>query len=462
MESNPGTVRDKKFAVLGGGGSGSAAARLLLKHGAEVFLSDTNTSDDLDKTCETLSQKFGGKFNFELGQHSETLFKYREAIILSPGIGFDIPVLIKARELGIPVYGELELASRFCRNPVIAVTGTNGKSTVVMMLDAIFCAAGRPARTAGNTGDAFSDVVVELEYDETVLLEVSSFQLESIITFSPHSAVILNISADHLYRHKTMDEYSKNKLRIGENQSEDDILIFNHNDPYLQKITAPGRAAQWWFDNQNAVDRGAGVRKDTMCLYENGKEKEIASVHDLPVPGAHNVANALAAAAAAGSSGIGAEDIRSGLLSFKGIEHRLENAGTVRGVVFINDSKATNIDAMIAALTSFKGPVILIAGGEDKGSDLAVANQFLKDRVKNLLLIGEAADRMENAWSGLVPAAAKVKSIQDAVENGFRGARDGDRVLFSPGCASFDMFSSFEERGRVFKHLVNNLYKQQN
>jgi UDP-N-acetylmuramoylalanine--D-glutamate ligase len=461
VDYTTGTVRDKKFTVLGGGRSGSAAARLLLKHGAEVFLSDTNSSDDLDTTCETLSQKFGGKFKFELGQHSGTLLKYRDAIIVSPGIGLDIPVLVKARELGTPVYGELELASRFCKNPVIAVTGTNGKSTVIMMLDAIFRAAGQSARTAGNIGNAFSDVVDELEYDETVLLEVSSFQLESTITFCPHCAVILNISADHINRHKAMDEYIKCKLRIGENQSEDDVLIFNHNDPYLQKITAPGRAAQWWFDNEKMVDRGAGIRNGTIYLYEDGKEKEIASVQELPVPGAHNIANALAAAAAAGSSGIGAEGIRSGLRSFKGIEHRLENAGIVRGVVFINDSKATNINAMIAAVKSFKDPVILIAGGEDKASDLAVADRFMKGRVKNLLLIGEAANRMENAWSGLVPVITIVKNIQDAVDSGFRSARDGDIVLLSPGCASFDMFGSFEERGRVFKHLVKELYKQQ-
>ncbi len=460
MDSTEITVQNKKFAVLGGGRSGSAAARLLLKHGAYVLLSDSTISSDLKNTCDAIAQQNSERFEFELAHHSDKIFEYSDACIVSPGIRLNVPIIAQTRERDIPVYGELELASRFCTNPLIAVTGTNGKSTVVMMLDSIFDSAEKPRRVAGNIGNTFADEVDDLELDETVILEVSSFQLETIETFHPNTAVILNISPDHVYRHNTMEDYISSKLRIGENQTEEDVLIFNHNDPYLQKITASGRATRWWFDNEHAVDRGAGVRNDTLYLYDSGKEKEILPIRELPVAGPHNVANALAAATAAGFSEIDVEHIRNGLKNFKGLEHRLEDAGTINGITFINDSKATNIDALMVALRSFRKPVTLIAGGTDKGSDLSIASGLIEDKVKNLILIGEAAGRMESVWSDLVDTLTKLKSLHDAISSAFVNADEGDVILLSPGCASFDMFSSFEERGKVFKHIVKLLQKK--
>ncbi|KPK87969.1 hypothetical protein AMJ80_11615 [bacterium SM23_31] len=457
-----------RIGILGAGKSGLAAARLLLKKGADVFLSDYKTSAELEKECRELSQSIvTGQaqkftlFDYELGGHLDKILLSQDLLVISPGIGFDNPIVIKALEKSIPVVGELEVASWFCRNPVIAITGTNGKTTVTMMLDKIFNVSGKPACIAGNIGTAFGEIVEDLKSEATVILEVSSYQLETIAHFHPKTAVILNITPDHLHRHKNMDEYTKCKLRIGENQTKDDVLILNRNDTLLTNAdrlsSIPGNALRQWFNNRGTIRSGAGIKKDTIFLFVNGKELKIMGCSDISVPGAHNIDNALAAATAAHFSGISPDYIRKGLRSFKGLEHRLENAGIANGITFINDSKATNIDAMIAALRSFAKPVILIAGGEDKGTDLSVAEQYLKDKVKLLILLGEAAERMANAWGDIVYKNEIAGSLKAAVHTAFKKARTGDTVLLSPGCASFDMFKSFEERGNVFKEIVRGL-----
>lgn len=471
MEFNAENIAGKRIGVLGAGRSGLAAARLLLNNGADVFLSDHKTSAEVENECRELSRSFGtGQaqdqplLEYELGRHSDKILHSLDLLVISPGIGLDNPVVIKARGKSIPVVGELEVASWFCRNPVIAITGTNGKTTVTMMLNEIFKAAGRPAKVAGNIGTAFGvplSGIEDLEPDATVILEVSSYQLETTKYFHPKTAVILNITPDHLHRHKTMDEYTKCKLRIGENQTQDDVLILNRNDALLTNAdrlsSIPGSAQRLWFNNRGAIGSGAGVKKDAMYLFIEGEELKITGCGAIPVPGTHNIDNALAAAAAAHFSGISPDSIRKGLQSFKGLEHRLEHAGIVNGITFINDSKATNIDAMIAALRSFTKPVILIAGGEDKGSDLSVANEHLKDKVRVLVLLGEAAERMSHAWGNIVDDSKIAGSFEAAVHTAFKKAHAGDTVLLSPGCASFDMFKSFEERGEVFKEIVRGM-----
>ena len=446
----------KRISVLGAGRSGLAVARLLLNKGARVFLSDNRTTEFIRSGCEKL-KKLG--LEYELGSHSENIFAGKDLLVISPGIGIENQVVVEASKKGIPVTGELEVASWFCRNPIIAITGTNGKSTVTLMLDNIFKAAGKPAKSAGNIGTAFSNIVENMEAEETVILEVSSYQLETIGTFHPDIAVILNISPDHLGRHKTMAEYTKSKLRIGENQRNDDVMVLNQNDSIVRDSDIPGEAKKIWINNIGSVENGAGIKNNNIFLFLDDEEKEIMPAGDLTVPGSHNVENALAAAAAAGSTGISHEDIAKGLSNFKGLEHRLEFVDTVKGVKFINDSKATNISAMIAALGSFSGSVILIAGGEDKGSDLSVADSIVAERVKTLILLGEASGRMYDAWQEKVSVTIKVESFEDAVDTAYRNSKPGDTVLLAPGCASFDMFTSFEERGITFKAIVHSLKK---
>lgn len=458
MENYTENIAGKRIGVLGAGKSGLAAARLLLMKGADVFLSDCKTSEDVETELSGLG------IEYELGRHSDKILHLRDLLVISPGIALDNPVVINALKKSIPVVGELEVASWFCRNPVIAITGTNGKTTVTMMLNKIFKAAEKPARVAGNIGTAFGvplSGIEDLEPDTTVILEVSSYQLETTKHFHPKTAVILNIKPDHLHRHKTMDAYTRCKLRIGENQKQDDVLILNRNDVLLTNAdrlsSIPGCARRLWFNNRGAIHSGAGVKKNTMHLFIEGEKLKITGCGEIPVPGAHNINNALAAAVAAHFSGISPDCIRKGLLSFKGLEHRLEHTRIVNGITFINDSKATNIDAMIAALSSFTKPVVLIAGGEDKGSDLSVAIRHLKDKVKVLVLLGEAAERMTHAWRNVVDNTKIAGSFEDAVHTAFKKAHAGDTVLLSPGCASFDMFKSFEERGEVFKEIVRGL-----
>jgi len=443
-----------RISVLGAGRSGLAAARFLLRRGANVFLSDSSTSDELDKQCSSIKHD---KYDFELGGHSGRVFEKADVIIVSPGIQLDIPVIREARARHIEVTGELEFTSRFCENRIIAITGTNGKSTATSMVGEIFRAAGKPACVAGNIGVAFADVVDGLEPDETVILEVSSYQLETIETFHPWIGAVLNIQPDHLKRHKTMQEYTRCKMRINENQAGNDLLILNYNDGILKSAPRPECSHLWWFNNKGPVSNGAGVENDIMYQYTGGFRSEILECGGMQVPGAHNVENALAAISVAGFAGIPAKSIAEGLRGFKGLEHRLENAGTISGVTFVNDSKATNVDSLMVALRSFTKPVILIAGGEDKRSDLHAADDLLRQSVKKLVLLGEAAERMHDAWKDVVPEIEKAPDFESAVHWAFHIAQEGDTVLLSPACASFDMFSNFEERGRIFKEIVKAL-----
>lgn len=454
MEYNAENIAGKRVFVLGAGKSGIAAAELMLKHGAKVFLSDNRVNDATKNECERLKTK---GLTYELGVHSKKNIVNQDLLVVSPGVNLENQIVIEAEKKGVPVVGELELASRFCRNRIIAITGTNGKSTVTTMVYEIFKAAARDVVVAGNIGTAFCEVVEDLKDRDTVILEVSSYQLETVSTFRPDIAAILNVTPDHLVRHKTMENYKNCKLRIGFNQTEKDWMILNGNDAILSDEPVPGNAQQWWINSKGAAEKGAGIKEGSIVLFEKEKEQEIMPVADLPVIGAHNIENALAASSAAYLSGISPEHIAQGLRRFKSIAHRLEHAGNIHGVTFINDSKATNISAMIAALNSYDEKVILIAGGEDKESDLSVAGPVLKEKVKLLILLGEAAARMEKAWEEKVPQLLTVRTFRDGVETAFQNSRAGDTVLLSPGCASFDMFESFEERGNVFKEIVRSL-----
>jgi len=446
-------ISGSRIAVLGAGKSGLAAAKLLLKEGARVFLSEEKSSPEIRSACEELARL---EMEYELGRNTEKIYTYNDLLVLSPGIGLDNPISAEAVNRGIPIIGELELAYRFCRYPVVAVTGTNGKSTTTAMIGNIYKTAGLPVSVGGNLGVPFCDLLADVEPNSTFVLEVSSYQLETIELFRANAAVIMNITPDHISRHKTMEEYIRCKYRIGENQTPSDGIILNANDSILALAHISGKAVRMEFSNTAPVTNGAGVAGGTMCLYKDGGQVELMPMQDMPIPGVHNVDNALAAAAAAFFMGIAPEKIAEGIKTFQGLEHRLEYVDTINGVVFINDSKATNIDSMMIALRSYQLPVILIAGGRDKGSDLSVANELIRNTVKRLILLGEAADRMEKAWAGCVPAVERANSFVEGVRRAFYRAVPGDVVLLSPGCASFDMFMNFEERGRIFKELVRS------
>jgi len=447
-------ITGSRISVLGAGRSGIAAAKLLLKHGATVFLSDNASTQELEKNCGEINQP---GFDFELGKHSDRILESTDLIVISPGIPLDVPIIIKAAGKKIPVFGELEMTSWLCKNRIIAVTGTNGKSTAVSMIGSVFDSAERPARVAGNIGVAFADVVDDLAEDETVILEVSSYQLETIDTFHPWISALLNVKPDHLKRHKTIEEYMRCKLRICENQTAKDLAIINKGDAALAKVELPGEPKKWWISNQESVFSGAGVNKETICYYKDGNEYALMPCREMPVPGTHNVENALVAVCTARYAGISTKNIANGLRSYKGLEHRLEYTGELSGVRFINDSKATNIDSLLVAIKSFRDRIVLIAGGEDKGTDLSAANNMIKDRVKALLLIGESSDRMFHEWKNIIPDIGKVTDLESAVNAAYGKSEPGDIILLSPACASFDMFKNFEERGNIFKKIVSDL-----
>ncbi len=447
-------ISGKHVTVLGAGKSGLAAAGLLLRRGAKVFLSESKDTKELETNCSALKQK---GFDYETGGHTDKALESSDLVVISPGIPLDIPLIEKTRSNKIEVIGELEFTSRFCDNRIIAITGTNGKSTTTSMIGEVFKSAGKPVKIAGNIGVAFADVVDDLIQDEIVVLEVSSYQLETVEQFHPWISAILNIQPDHLMRHKTMEEYTRCKFKITGNQTENDLAILNLNDEILKKTVNKDNKRNWWFSNNSPVKYGAGIEDGILCYYDGSDSTEVISSGDLPLPGLHNVDNALVTICAAMFSGLPPEEISKGLKQFQGLEHRLKYVNKINNVTFINDSKATNVDSLIVALNSFEDKVILIAGGLDKGSDLNVADEIIREKVKSILLIGEAAERMYNAWNGVIEDITMTKDLSSAVQEAFGRAKVKDTILFSPACASFDMFRNFEERGEAFKKIVNQL-----
>ncbi len=449
-------TKGKRISVLGAGRSGLAAAKLLLRKGAIVYLSDIQYSAEAEEKCKNIDDR---NFQFELGEHSERLFNKTDMFVISPGIPMDVPVMKRARDMYIPVYGELETAYWFCKNPVIAVTGTNGKSTVTTMIKEIFDSAGRPAVAAGNIGLPFSDVVDSVSADSLIVLEVSSYQLETIETFHPNVSIILNITPDHIYRHGTMDEYIRCKFRIFENQNKDDMLLLNGDEDTLDIKVIDNSSSTWFFSGSSPVSNGAGFEDGILYSYCDGDASEIIDVNELQVPGKHNIENAAAASAAAVFAGVGDLSlIAKALKSFNGLEHRLEFVISNEGITFVNDSKATNLDSLTTALNAYDSKVILLAGGQEKGSDYTTMIELISDKVKTLVLYGESSTKMFSAWENCVTPVFKAVDLSDAVAKANREAGTGDIVLLSPGCPSFDMFTDFEHRGREYKRIVKALF----
>ncbi|RMF62039.1 MAG: UDP-N-acetylmuramoyl-L-alanine--D-glutamate ligase [Calditrichaeota bacterium] len=446
--------RFKSVTILGAARSGLAAARLLQARGYRIFVSEKQGEEQKAPELQTL-RRLGVAFEF--GGHSARVFE-SDCLVLSPGIAVDSEVSRRARAKGLAVFGELEVASWFCPGRIVAITGTNGKSTTTALLGEMFRRAGRKAVVAGNIGHPFSAAVQEMDAETTAVVEVSSFQLETCTSFRPEIAVLLNLTPDHLTRHRDFDTYRRTKLKILQNQNHHGFAVYNEEDEALRSALKEKtlQAALVPFYTERRLRQGCFIADGWVCFSHERGLTRVLPAKEVALRGRHNLANVLAATAAACLSGIPVEAIRRTLQNFAGLEHRLEFVRFLDGVTYINDSKATNLHALQHALESFHPPLILIAGGRDKGDDFSQIATAVADRVKLLLLLGEAAEKIDLALRNDVPRV-RVQSLAEAVRLARQAAAPGDTVLLSPGCASFDQFQNFEERGKRFKAAVGAL-----
>jgi UDP-N-acetylmuramoylalanine--D-glutamate ligase len=442
-------VRGKKVTVVGMGRTALALTRLLQREGARPFVTESRERGSVGEFAAAL-EALGA--DFECGGHSIEAFAGTELVIPSPGVPPGIPHIRRALYEGTPIMGEMEFAARHLNSRVLAVTGTNGKTTTTELVRAMVAACGKSVLLAGNNDRPLSAVVLEPDQPEYIVLEVSSYQLETAWLFHPWVAAVLNVTPDHLERHKTVAQYASIKAKIFNRQRPGEFAVLNADDEWTAEMTVPDGPEVWWFSLHERPPRGvwfdgAAVRLGDEVLLERG---------EIPLPGSHNVLNAMAALCMTLAAGFGREAALGALRAFGGVEHRIEHAGSVGGVAFVNDSKSTNIDSLRVALCSFDTPVVLIAGGRGKGSDYAVLADLVRERVKAMVTIGEDAPLLEAAFGGLVPAE-RAGNMADAVRKAVALAAPGGTVLLSPGCASFDMFDNFEHRGRVFKECVREL-----
>jgi UDP-N-acetylmuramoylalanine--D-glutamate ligase len=445
-------LNGKRVLVVGLGKSGVASALFLKAHGARVTVSDTKSGDELRNEIPVLLDH---GITVETGGHGERTFRGQDLIVVSPGVPVDAPPLVQARALGESVIGEIELAALFLPGPIVAITGSNGKTTTTTLTGEIMTAAGFPALVGGNIGTPAISLAEHAKPESVVVLEVSSFQLETIQTFRPKVAVVLNVTPDHLDRHRTLEAYVDAKARIFENQQGSDFAVLNADDPTCVAMATRTRAQVFWFSRQKEVQQGAWVRDGNILFRDGAGQKEIMQVSENPLKGAHNLENVLAAVCAGALMGCAPDKIRQAVRDFKAVEHRLEYVATIRGVDYYNDSKATNVDATIKALESFPANIHLILGGKDKGSDYTVLNDLLRQRVKRVYTIGAAAAKIESQIKGAEIVHAE--TLENAIRRANAAAQPGDVVLLAPACASFDQFKSYEHRGKVFKEIVRAL-----
>ena len=450
-------LNGKRVLVVGLGKSGVASALFLKAYGARVTVSDTKSGDDLRNEIPVLLDH---GITVETGGHGERTFQGQDLIVVSPGVPVDAPPLAQARSLGESVVGEIELAAQFLPGPILAITGSNGKTTTTTLTGEIMAAGGFPTLVGGNIGTPAISLAERATRDSVIVLEVSSFQLETIQTFRPKVSVVLNVTPDHLDRHRTFDAYVNAKARIFENQRGDDFTVLNADDPTCVSMAARTKAQVFWFSRQKEVERGAWVREGAVLFRDSLGQREILQVSDIPLKGAHNLENVLAAVCAGALMGCAPEKIRQAVANFKAVEHRLEFVATIRGVDYYNDSKATNVDATIKALESFPANIHLILGGKDKGSDYSVLNDLLRQRVKRVYTIGAAAAKIENqivSTKNGGPELIHAETLENAIRKASTIAQPGDIVLLAPACASFDQFKNYEQRGGLFKEIVRSL-----
>ena len=451
--AEPFDVKGKRVLVVGLGKSGVASAQFLQQRGARVTASDAKAEDDLRADIRTLLDL---GVAVETGGHGERTFRQQDLIVVSPGVPTNVPQLAQARAMGIPVIGEIELASRFLKGHIVAITGSNGKTTTTALAGDVIAWGGYESQVGGNIGTAAISLVADATDDTYNVLEVSSFQLETIQTFHPEIAVVLNVTPDHLDRHGSFDQYLAAKKRVFENQTSSDYAILNADDKQAARMADGIQVQVRWFSRQREVEHGAFVRDGRILHRDDSGEHEIMPAAEIPLQGAHNLENVLAAVCIGMIVPCEPHRIRAAVKEFKAVEHRLEFVTTINGVQFYNDSKATNVDATIKALESFPGNIHIILGGKDKGSPYTVLNPLLQERAKRVYTIGAAAAKIEKEIAGAAEIV-HAETLDVAVRRAFEAATPGDIVLLAPACASFDQFQSYEHRGRAFKDLVHAL-----
>jgi UDP-N-acetylmuramoylalanine--D-glutamate ligase len=446
-------IRGKNVLVVGLARSGVAAAHWLSDHGAVVTGTDMQGSSAFPKVIpELLNRKVG----LELGLHRESTFLRQDFIIISPGVPADLPVLNLARQKGIPVVPEIEVAGWFLQGQLAGITGTNGKTTTTTLLGKIMQESGFPTFVGGNIGIPLLSAVDLDPPASIVVSELSSFQLETIVAFRPHVAALLNLSPNHLDRHLNFEAYAAAKAQIFRNQTQDDYAILNADDENVMKLAPSLRSQKIYFSRQKELGNGVFVSRGTVIYRVQNLEAGLLRTSDVRLRGDFNLENVLAAAAAACVMGADFGSIRRAVQEFGGVEHRLEFVREVGSVDFYNDSKATSVDAAAKALSTFEGGVHLILGGKDKGAPYTPLRNLMKDRVREVLVIGAAQERIVSDLAGTVDIVES-GDLETAVRTAFERARPGDVVLLAPACSSFDQFENFEHRGQVFKMLVERL-----
>jgi UDP-N-acetylmuramoylalanine--D-glutamate ligase len=446
-------LKNKKITIIGAVRSGIGAAKLIKKVGGIPFVSDMADEKQLKEFVDELQEE---NIKFETGGHTERVYEC-EIMVVSPGVPNDAPVLVNARKNHISLISEVELSYRYCKGNIIAITGTNGKTTTTSLCGHVFNQCGRNAFVAGNIGLAFSEIALDVEENEFVALEVSSFQLDLIDKFKPKVAMILNITPDHLNRYdESIDKYADSKQNIYENQDAGDYLILNKDNGTVLKYLKDHKSKSFYFSLNDELDNGCFKRNERIQFIKKGKEVFSCSISDIKIKGEHNLANAMAVICAAKIFKLDNDKIIKALQVFEGVEHRLELVREIDGVKFINDSKATNIDSVWYALKSFDEPILLILGGQDKGNDYEQIKALVIERVKKIYAIGSSTEKIFSFFHSLVKVEIK-KSLEDVITTVINEARKGDVVLLSPACASFDMFDNYEQRGEVFKKAVNSL-----
>lgn len=450
------TMKDKKVLVVGLGKSGIASIEALSKGGADVYLQDSKKAEDIKEENISLLKERNVTCFFGSVPEDMSIF---DMIVMSPGVPLELPFIKEAQEAGVEIIGELELAYRCTDGKFIAITGTNGKTTTTTLVGEIVKNAGKDMRIVGNIGNPVVTEALRSDEDTWMVTETSSFQLETIKSFKPQVSAILNLTPDHMDRHKTMENYGKAKANIMRNQTNDQYFVINFDDKECLKLTSGTKAKVVPFSRKEPLKFGAFIEDEKIVVINEAEEKiEICSVEELRIPGSHNLENALAAVAMTYFAGIEVEVIAKTLREFDGVEHRLEFVDEIDGVRFVNDSKGTNPDAAIKAVEAMSTPVIIIAGGYDKNADFEEFIGSFGQKVKYAVLLGATAGKIKATAEkvGFVNTIL-LKDMKACVQEAFRLAEPGDTVLLSPACASWDMYNSFEERGEDFKNCVASL-----
>ena len=445
-------LKDKKILVVGLARTGASVARFLAERGAAVIVTDMKDEASLAPWLEKLA---GLEIRYELGGHSGDTFLAADMIVVSPGVPMDIPPLALARSRGRLIISEIELAGSCIDAPLVAITGTNGKTTTTTLVGEIFRACGYKAFVGGNIGKPLIDLVTSGETVDFVIAEISSFQLEAILKFRPRVAVLLNVTEDHLDRYATYQEYIDAKERIFENQTQEDFAVLNMDDPIVAACADSVRARVVPMSQRRELEHGIYYQDGCITFVWDGR-KECFPTGSFKLQGVHNIENIMAALASTLLMGCDAARARSAVEGFSGLHHRMELVKIVNDVAWYNDSKGTNVGSVVKSLESFAGNVTLIAGGKDKGGDYAPLAELVKGRVRHLILLGEARQRIYDSLGNLTDSHM-VSTLEEAVSLAGRLTAPGGVVLFSPACSSFDMFKNYEERGDLFVSLVQGL-----